>query len=255
METYYYLSVYPVEALIASQLPPEDFGRYMAIGKEYGSHEKIMFIEIESGFGSYFDWKYAEEQCVPLQDGTPKNSVWLSVYRVLEHVPVSVMKSLHLTTADGRTLELSKEEYPVGDKKRAFYVYQELCPITPLVVSCLRPKDFCALLTNGSSKVWVPQVLFSDLKVIDFENPESTGNIGPIYDRNLEHLKACVKAVTTPGAKPNKNVERSMMSFSYQIINSGVYVGSAEEMAFYRMKTIDEIRRDNYGWGRSALLC
>ncbi len=254
MEKYYYLSVYPVEALIASQLPPEEFGRYMAIGKKYGSHEKIMFIEVEGGFGKYFDWKYADQQCVPHEDGSPKNSVWLGVYRVLEHVPVSVMKSLYLVTPDGRTLELPREDYSGDGDRREFYVYQELCPITPLVASRLTPKEFCAHLTDGSNKIWVPQVVFSDLKVIDFENPAATGNIGPTYDRNLNHLRECVKAVTGGSAKPNKNVERSMMSFSYQIINSGVYVGSTNEMVFYRMKNLDEIRRENYGWGRSAML-
>ena len=254
MQIHFYLSVYPVEALIASHLPPEQFGSYMAIGKKYGSHEKIMFIEVDGGFGSHFDWSYAEQRCVPHEDGAPKHSVWMSVYRVLEHVPVSAMKSLYLTTQDGRTLELPREQYGETAEKCEFYVYQELCPITPLVVSSLDPKTFCARLTDGSGKISVPQIVFSDLKVIDFDNPKATGNIGPTYDRNLDHLRDCVKAVTDPGGKPNKNVERSMMSFSYQIINSGVFAGSGQEMVFYRMKTLDEIRRENFAWGRSAML-
>lgn len=254
MQIRYYLSVNPIEALIASQLTPEQFGMYMAIGKKNGSHERIMFIEVDGGFGSYFDWAYAEQRCVPHEDGSPKNSVWMSVYRVLENVPLAVMNSLYLTTQDGRTLELSREEYREGGKDRDFNVYQELCPITPLVVSSLQPKAFCTQMTDSNNKVWVPRMVFSDLKVIDFDNPTDTGNIGPIYDKNLDHLKDCVAEVTAEGGKANKNVERSMMSFSYQIIDTGIYVGSGSDILFYRMKNYNEIRQHHYDWGRSAMI-
>jgi hypothetical protein len=254
MQIRYYLSVNPIEALIASQLTPDQFGLYMAIGRKNGSHEKMMFLEIDGGFGSYFDWPYAEQRCVPHEDGSPKHSVWMSVYRVLENVPLSAMRSLFLTTQDGRTLELDRAEYQEGNKDRDYYVYQELCPITPLVVSALQPKAFCTQMTDRNNKVSVPQMVFADLKVIDFDNPTETGNIGPIYDKNLDHLKDCVLAVTSGSGKKNKNVERSMMSFSYQIIDSGIYIGSGAEMLFYRMKTFSEIRQHHYDWGRSAMI-
>jgi len=43
METFYYLTIYPTEALIASQLPPMDFGTYMATGIKTGSFEKLNY--------------------------------------------------------------------------------------------------------------------------------------------------------------------------------------------------------------------
>ena len=92
MEVYYYLTVFPSEALIASQLNPEQFGAYMATGSKKGSAERLIFIEVEPGFGDYFDWKYAGERTVPHPNGDPKHSVYLSVYRALEHTPVDVMK-------------------------------------------------------------------------------------------------------------------------------------------------------------------
>ncbi len=253
MTTHYYLSVSPVEALIASQLTPTEFGSYMATGSKNGSHERIIFIEIEGNFGDYFDWNYARERCVVHSDGQPKHSLWLSVYRVLENVPNEVLGSLYLTTKDGRTLELSRGELG-APPKRDFWVYQELCPLTPLVVSSLPPAEFCAFLTAETSHVRVPKVLIADLKVVDFSNLEDTGNIGAAYDRNIEHLKDCVEAVTTNPDKPAKNVERSVNAFGYQIISSGIYVGSGSDIVFYPMPSTDEIRRDHYDWGRSAMI-
>ncbi len=253
MQTHFYLSVSPIEALIASQLEPIAFGQYMAIGSKNGSYERIMFMELEGGFGDYFDWAYAKERCVQHENGDPKHSVWMSVYRVLEHVPLSAMGTMYLTTKDGRSLAIEPDK-DASFTKREFYVYQELAPLTPLVVSALDPSAFAAYMTDPSNKVSVPRVVFSDLKVIDFDDPTRTGNIGATYDKNLDHLKACVDAVTTVKNKPNKNVERSVSSFSYQIIRDGIYVGDGATTLTYPMPTIDEIRKNNYDWGRSAMI-
>ncbi len=254
MDIRYYLSVYPLEALIASQLSPQEFGRYMATGKKNGSYERIMFIEIEGAFGSYFDWDYARTRCVPHEDGRPKNSVWMSVYRALEHVELDKLMSLYMTTLDGRTLEIPRGEYETPDESVGYFVYQEICPITPLVVSRLNPRDFCAYMTDTTNKVSVPQVAFADVKTIDFEHPENTGNIGGAYDRNIQHLRECISDVQTQEDKPNKNVERSVSSFSYQLVNNGVYVGKGSDLVQYRMPSVAELRREHYEWARSAMI-
>ncbi|ADN02982.1 hypothetical protein [Spirochaeta thermophila] len=250
----YYLSIFPTEGLIASQLSPEDFGAYMATGTRKGAYEGIMFIEVEGGFGSFFDWEYARTRCVPHPDGEPKHSVYLGVYRVLEHIPLENLKELYLTTRDGRTLKLEQAPYRPG-APRSYYLYQELCPITPLVVSSLPPRDFAAKISDGSSKIYVPTIAFADIKTIDFDHPEETGNIGAIYDRNIEHLEDCIRTVVENKEKPTKTIERSHIgSFSYQIINTGVYVGNKDGIVFYPMKSMDELRRHHYDWAKSALI-
>jgi len=255
MEIRFYLCVFPMEALIASQLPPLEFGTYMATGTKNGSFEKLIFVEIESGFGDYFDWAHAAERCVPHASGDPKHSVWMSVYRVLEHVPLDKLKSLYLATNDGRTLELPGRQYSPADAQKPFYVYQELCPVHPLVVSTYDAKTFSDYMTHENVKVAVPTIAFADLKVIDFDNLEDTGNIGSTYDRNLHHLRACIESVTSGGEKKVKNVERSRTeSFGYQIIDHGIFVGSRHDLVFYPMPTLDEIRMNHYDWGKSALI-
>lgn len=255
METRFYLSIFPMEALIASQLEPEQFGQYMASGTKNGSYEKTTFIEIEGGFGDFFDWDHAKEQCITHASGEPKHSLWMSIYRTLENVPLDKLRKLHLVTNDGRTLSLDPSPYAPPQKKRDFWVYQELCPIRPLVVSAYDPTEFSQHMTHPDVKVHVPTIAFCDLKVIDFDNLEDTGNVGSVYDTNLDHLKQCIRSVTSDGIKKVKNVERSRTeSVGYQTISKGVYIGHGTNVVEYSMPSTDEIRKNHYDWGRSAMI-
>lgn len=254
MEVHYYLSVSPLEALIASQLDPIQFGQYMSTGTKNGSYERIMFAEIEGGFGKDFDWDYAKERTVPHEDGAPKHSVWLSVYRSLEFIDFSKLKSLYLTTKDGRSLELEPKSFDPTMRRREYYIYQELCPITPLVVSRLNPVEFGEYMTDPGNKVHVPKLVFADLKSVDAEDYENTGNIGGAYDRNLSHLRDCIADVTSQKDKPNKNVERSVEGFSYAVINNGIYFGEGRNIVYYELPSLEDLRANYYDWARSAMV-
>lgn len=252
MEVHYYLSVNPLEALIASQLDPVQFGQYMSTGKKNGSYERIMFAEVEGDFGNDFDWAYAKERTVPHEDGAPKHSVWLSVYRSLEHLDFSSLKALYLTTKDGRSLEIKPQEFDTSLTPGDYFIYQELCPITPLVVSRLNPMEFSEYMTDTSNKVHVPKLVFADLKTVDPDDYENTGNIGGAYDRNLDHLRDCIRDVTTQKDKPNKNVERSVEGFSYAMINHGIYFGEGTHVVYFPMPSQEDLRSTHYDWARSA---
>ncbi len=112
MEIHYYLTVYPMEAMIASQLDPESFGAYMAVGNRKGSAESLLFLEVnEKEIVDNFDIEYARRRCKEHSDGHPKNSVYLSVYRALEDTPSEAFGSLWLVTRDGRGLEITRSVY------------------------------------------------------------------------------------------------------------------------------------------------
>jgi hypothetical protein len=99
MDTYLYLSLVP-EALIASQLPPDKFGQYYATGHAYRSKGQALFFEVDLAFRSdFFDIDQALAHCVAHPDGRPKNSVYVSTYRVIEHVPARALGQLYLTTS------------------------------------------------------------------------------------------------------------------------------------------------------------
>jgi hypothetical protein len=95
---------------------------------------------------------------------------------------------LCLTTRDGKTLLLERGEYSESAAGKNFYLYQELCPINPPVVSVRTPPQLVECMTDPSTKVLVLKIVFTDLKVIDFDNPH-TENIGGRYDHNIDHMK------------------------------------------------------------------
>ncbi len=88
MTTYLYLSLIP-EALVASMLPPEDFGLYYAIGSAKRSRGQAIFFSVDRDKIAEGDFPLedVEARCVAHSDGRPKASLYLAIYRVLERVP------------------------------------------------------------------------------------------------------------------------------------------------------------------------
>ncbi len=254
MDIRYYVSLYPLEALIASNLEPKEFGRYMALGESIGSNERIVFVETEGDFGHHFDWARAKKQCVPHEDGRPKHSVWMSTYRVLENLQLDKLKSMYLTTQDGRTLALERTDKSIEPGDREYWAYQELCPVHPLVVSVLDPKGFAEFITDSKHPISVPAIAFANLKTVNLADPENSGNLGGTYDHKAEHLAKCVDAVRQNPDKPAKNVQRSNTAFSYQVIDRAIFVAQKGKLAAWHLpdrKTLESTHRD---WARSAML-
>lgn len=251
---YYYMMLFPTEALITSMLLPEQFGAYMATGYKSGSHEQLIFMELKGEFGNDFDWEYARKNTVPHEDNSPKHSVYLSIYRVLERVPIEQMDNLYLTTSDGRTLCLGQAPFIEKDVEAPYYLYQNLSPINPLVISSLKPKEYGEYMVCESVKISLPAMCYCDLKVVDVNNLENSGNIGPMYDRNIGHLNECIRAVTERGKK-TKMLERTFAGrFTYQIVNSGFAVVNRTGSLWYPMPEKDELMKNNFDWAYSAMI-
>ena len=108
MTTHLYFSLIP-EALIASMLPPEEFGQYYATGHKFKSKGQAVFFEVDPSYRhEYFDIEGAFAKCLAKPDGSPKNSVYVSMYRVMEHLTMSSLGKLYLTTANGATLGINR---------------------------------------------------------------------------------------------------------------------------------------------------
>ena len=79
MQIHYYLSLIP-ESIIASMLPPEDFGNYYALGSHKRSRGQAIFFEIDPDkAGEAIDWEDARKRCVPHEDGSPRKSSYLKM--------------------------------------------------------------------------------------------------------------------------------------------------------------------------------
>ena len=253
MNNYLYLSLIP-ESLIASQLSPEEFGSYYAVGTLKRSRGQAIFFEVEPGFESdYFDWGEMEKRCVPHPDGRPKRSAYLSIYRALEHVPLSAIKKLYLATDDGRVLGLERGEYAPPTFPR-HYLYQELCPITPRIVANLDPREFTRFLTDRTKAVSVETIAFCDLRLDRLARDPEANGIDDLPYRNIGHLRDCLKELES---KPNKNtkaVSRAMhQELLFRTIECGFFVGRGDEVIHFPMPTLEHLEREHYEWWRSAL--
>jgi hypothetical protein len=140
---------------------------YLSTGTKKRNKGQTIFFEVDLGqIENIIDMESLNKRCVAKEDGSPKSSVYLSVYRVLEMVPTSALKSLYLTTDHGCVLELKRHPY---DKSReadnALHLYQELCPVTPLVVTDMAPSAFLRKLTDGSTPIILPKLFFVELSL------------------------------------------------------------------------------------------
>lgn len=253
MSKYFYLSTTP-EALIASMLPPKEFGAYMATGTKKRNVGQAIFFEVDiEQIKDSVDMEYVNSRCVRKADGSPKSSVYLSVYRVLESVPLSALKSLYLATDSGVVLELKRTVYDRSKEvKNKLHLYQELCPVSPQVASTLPPADFMKLITDGSIHIVVPKLFFVELKLGELADNPNTGSAEHLPYRNVGHLRDCLDILKTEDKKHMKTVQRFFSgSLLFRTINTGFYVGDKDETIFYPYPSMAELEEHNYDFFRS----
>lgn len=252
MAIYLYLSLLP-EALIASMLCPEEFGTYYAVGSAKKSRGQAMFFEVDPDFRDpYFRVEEAYERCVPHEDDSLKSSVYISVYRVLEHMDFDALKHLYLTTMDGRTLELSPSNQ-ITNGGEQLHLYQEVVPVSPLVVSRLDPLAFIDIIVRDPvSLVTLPAIVFTELQLGELADDPDMGSMENLPYSNIDHLRQCLKDVKTKYAA-TKMVDRvHSPSIHYRTIKNGFFVGNQNQMRYFPMPSPEEIRTKNYPWFRSA---
>ena len=181
MTVHLYFSLIP-EALIASNLPPEEFGQYYATGSGFKSKGQCLFFEVDSNFRHpYFEIDTAFARCVPASDGTPKHSVYVSTYRVLEHLPLNALGKLYLTTAYGHTLGLERSD-ALPTRDTGLHLYQDLSPVNSLVVSNLEPHGFYESVTVKPTKfVRFPALVFVELRLDDLASDPENGEVANLH--------------------------------------------------------------------------
>ncbi len=247
-----YLSMLP-EAVIASQLSPEEFGAYYAIGSLKKARGQAIFFELAPDFRS--DELPIEEglrRCVPHDDGTPKRSVYISVYRALEHVPLDAILKLYLVTQDGRVLGVNAvEECPEDEDE--LHLYQEIAPVTPLIASTLGPRDFYDLIVRKpTTLLTLPAVCFAELQLGELANNPEYGSVGDLPYANIDHLRQCLVDLRTKIVH-TKMVDRiSAPTFPYRMLKTGIFIGNSEKLLCFPLPSQDVLKSQHYRWWRSA---
>lgn len=254
MSEHLYLSLIP-EALILSQLEPEAFGAYYAVGSEGKTQGQAVFFELDPAFRHpRFSIDANLRRCVPHKDGKPKRSVYVSVYRVVEHVPLSAVRRLYLTTKDGRTLGIERSSGTPPDTDGGLHLYQEIAPLNPLVVSALGPASFHRFLMREGTPLEVPSLCWTELRLGELAVDPENGSIGDLPYENIDHLRSCLSQLKTKMVT-TKMVERLHPSgFAYRTVKDGVYYGTREGLALFPLPSAVELRDKHYHWWRSANL-
>ena len=252
MSKYIYLTCTP-EALVASMLPPEGFGLYLSTGTKKRNKGQTIFFEVYlAQIENMIDTDSLNKRCVAKEDGSPKSSVYLSVYRVLEMVPLSALKSLYLTTDHGCVLELKRTVYNKSKESvNALHLYQELCPVTPLVVSDMAPGAFLKKLTDGSTPITLPKLFFVELKLGELASNPLGGSAEHLPYPNIGHMRDCLEILKGEYEKHMKTVQRIFSgTLLYRTIETGFYVGANDDVVFYPYPSMKELEDINYDFFR-----
>lgn len=252
MAVHLYVSLIP-EALIFSELDPDRFGKYLAIGSKRLTSGPAAFFEIDPGFTTdAFNVKAAREKCHPHPDGTPRSSCYAGVYMVLANVPISELGTLYLTTEDGLTLPMkrSSDDPPTSS---GLHLYQEICPVQPRVASPLNPREFAAYVTDPHNPVFLPRLAFCELRLDALAHDPENAPIGNLPYRNLPHLRECLTALRYKSTKMTKIVMRDMDTTRLlPMLENGFYVGDQNDFAYYPLPSRDDLETKHYQWFNSA---
>lgn len=252
MEKYFYLVATP-ESLLASHLSPFDFGNYLAVGTKKQTRGQVIFFEVNPEKVPDLPWEYVDKKLVPYENGQPKRSVYLSIYRVLEKVPLEALKNLYLVSDEGLVLEIAEGEYS-PDESVDTHLYQQFIPCTTRVASKLTPHEFIRFLTDTSRPVSAPKIFFAELLLNELaSNPYAP--LSNLPYANPDHLRECLIRLAESGERTTKTVLRSMRrELAYRTIKDGFFVGEKEKMKFYPFPDINRLENEYFTWWRSALI-
>ena len=251
-----YLILYPNEALVASQLSPEDFGKHYSIGSPRHFTGKVIFAEVDINFRNEYlridEYLATTESGKP---GVPKRTKFVKSYRVLEHIDFSALHKLYLVTTEGATLGLEKSQEPQrSDTGGRLQMYQEICPLQLLVASRLDPRQFGNYITQETWSKGAPKIFFTqyDVNVEELVNSNEVRafGVGPLPNVNPANLSLALQELQTDLNKKTKTVSLNpnLDVMSYKVIQPGFWFASPAATVFYRMPTMDELHKKHYYW-------
>lgn len=248
---YLYLTIAP-EALIASMLEPEQFGSYLASGSKRFINGPAVFLELDPATAaSAFGIGNLEERCQPHANGELRRSSYIAIYRVLEQLPIGSVRALYLTTRKGISLRLEPTPgAPQGSDVN--YLYQELGPVGPRVVTTLGPKAFVDFITRNDNPLRVPTIFFAHLNLGALAQNVDSKDTDAIPYGNIEHLRQCLQSLHE-SKKLTKVVNRDTnLNDLFTNLASGLYLGKGTDLLSFPMPEADTLARDHHPWLSSA---
>lgn len=252
-----YMTLYPNNALIASQLTPEAFARHYTSGSSRHYNGKVIFAEINPDFRhDFFRIDQTLENLEPHEDGRPKATKFIASYRVLEHMPFSAILKLYLVSQEGYALGLEKGTHDAVHEQNKIRFYAEIAPMRMMALSKYEFPAFGRYITNPDLAKSAPAQFYTQLDVDlpefveEFErNPFRQSPVRNIHPSTLRD--GYYELLKYPD-KQNKGValDSHLDEFTFKLIRHGFMFARQDEHLFFPMLSTDEIEKTNLKFWR-----
>ncbi len=259
-EPHLYAILYPNEALVASQYNYEQFARHYVSGSTRYYDGKVIFAELDTEFrNDFFDVQYGLDGLVPHDDGRPKATKFISVYRVVEHLDFNLIKHVYLTTPEAAVLQLDfAEAHDIQVREQGLLrIYAEIAPLRMLVLTKLNFTDFGIDVTSPGGLRAVPAQFYTQLQfdaqqfLKDFSaNPLMPP---PIAGLHPSKLRDAILEIEANPNKPSKSLalDANLNRISYRYIRHGFMFARQQQTHFFQMPTSAEIEEENLKFWRA----
>jgi hypothetical protein len=254
-----YLILYPAQALVASQLDAEQFGKHYQVSSHRHHEGKVIFCSVDATYRHpFFDIDGAFRQLQAHEDGRPKATKYICSYRSLEHIDYKSIFELHVMTANGNFLTLQAREYNKTHEPGHLRCFAQICPLNMLVITTLNAEEYSKYITTPGHALGAPRLFFTQVEfptedfLADFEkNPFTPSPIAFVHPAKLR--AAIMEVKNSKGGKIVKGVsiKSDLERFSYSRIRHGFWLASQEKMLFFPMPSPTDLMRDNYQFYRS----
>jgi len=253
-----YKICYPNNALVASQLTPEEFAKHYTTGSDKYYNSKVLFAEIDPTYRHpFFPIDEALKHVKPHPDGRPKATKFIANYRVMEHIDFDALDKLYLCTAQGHILPLESQDYENHEEQGTCRIYSEISPMRMLILSDLDFAQFGKFITDPLDFKSAPAQFYTqlNLEVLDFieyfkDNPFTNSPVGSIHP---SCLRDAYYELTKYKDKHNKGLclNSTLSTISYKLIRRGYMFASQKQMKFFAMPDIDSIEHNHYKFYRN----
>ncbi len=256
-----YLILHPNLSLVGSQYSPERFARHYVSGSTRHYQGKVIFAELDPGFRHpYFPIDKALAQMEPHEDGRPKATKFISIYRVLEHIDLEAIQRLYLMCPEAACLELAprSESDIQGRSEEVLRIYAEIAPIRMLVLSRLGFLDFGRSVIDPDALRNVPTLFYTQLEfdadqfLSEFEDDPVMPS--PIPELHPSKLRDAIRELKTKPSKVSKGLalDASFDRIAYRLVRHGfMFVSQIGQHRFFRMPSSHEIEQTNYRFWRA----
>ena len=254
-----YHILYPGQALVASSLHAEAFGKHYQIGSHRHYEGKVIFCEIDPAFRhSYFDIDGAMAQLTPHEDGRPKATKYISSYRVLEHLDFDAVGDLYLLTATGGCLRLGRQPYDKSHEPGHLRCFAQISPLNMLVLSTLCAEDYATYITRPHHALGAPKLFFTQIELPtgDFlkafeDNPFTPPPLPFVHPAKLRDAIMEMKADNSDKKVKGVSIRSDLEKISFSRIRHGFWLASPGATVYFPMPDPVTLMRDNYQFYKS----